>query len=370
MKSTKLRWGILGTAQIARKIWQAIQLSGNSTVTAVASRDVARSRKFIAECQAPAPFPQIPRALGKYEDLIAAPDVDAIYLPLPTGIRKEWVLRAAAAGKHVLCEKPCAVTSADLLEMIEACRRNHVQFMDGVMFMHTKRLGRMRAVLDDRKTIGRARRISSAFQFDSDKKFYTTNIRANSQLEPLGCLGDQGWYCIRIALWAMNWELPARVSGRILSQVNPPAGGTPVITEFSGELFFQNGASSDFYCSFVTALEQRVNLIGTKGWLSMNDFVLPFQGNHLAFETGRMEFHFKGTEAYMQPHLKRWLVREPGNSRRGAQEVNMVKNFANQVQSGRLIKFWPEVALKTQQVLEACLESARREEKMVILGKE
>ena len=369
MNSSKLRWGILGTAQIARKIWGAIKLSGNSTVATVASRDLARSRKFIAECQASAPFANAPRALGTYAELIEAPDVDAIYIPLPTGIRKEWVLRAAAAGKHVLCEKPCAVNPADLREMIEACRQNHVQFMDGVMFMHSPRLARMRAVIDDGRTIGRPRRLSSAFQFSTDKKFYSTNIRADSDLEPLGCLGDQGWYCIRIALWAMNWQLPVQVSGRILSQVNPPDGGAPVITEFSGELFFPNGSTSDFYCSFVTALEQRVSLIGTKGWLSMNDFVLPLRGASPAFETGQMDYHFKGTEGYMQAKLKRWQVREPGNSLRGAQEVNMIRNFARQARTGRLNKFWPEVALKTQQVLEACLQSARRDERMVILAK-
>ena len=100
---TKLRWGILGTAGIARKNWRAIYDSGNSIVTAVASRDVARSRKFIDECQAQNPFHPSPLALGSYEALIASPQVDAVYLPLPTGLRKEWVLRAAAAGKHVLC---------------------------------------------------------------------------------------------------------------------------------------------------------------------------------------------------------------------------------------------------------------------------
>jgi len=368
MKKSKLRWGILGTAQIARKIWQAIRLSGNSVAAAVASRDLARSRKFIAECQRASPFAQAPRALGSYEELIEAPDVDAVYIPLPTGLRKEWVLRAAAAGKHVLCEKPCAVTPADLREMIEACRQNRVQFMDGVMFMHSKRLARMRQVLDDGRTVGPARRISSAFQFSTDKKFYSSNIRADRQLEPLGCLGDQGWYCIRIALWAMNWQLPERVSGRILSQINQPRGAGPVLAEFSGELFFKGGATSDFYCSFVTALEQRVNLIGTRGYLSMSDFVLPFKGETLAFDTGSMEYHFKGCAGFMQPRVRRWPVRESGYSRRGAQEVNMIQNFARQAQSGRLNQFWPEVALKTQQVLEACLESARRDERMVILG--
>jgi len=359
MKKTQLRWGILGTAQIARKIWKAIHSSGQGTVAAVASRHLATAERFIAECQAEVPFANAPRAVGSYEELIQAHDIDAIYIPLPTGLRTAWVVRAAEAAKHVLCEKPCAPSVADLKKMLGACRKHRVQFMDGVMFMHTQRLARMRALLDDGRTVGHARRVSSAFQFNTDKTFYATNIRANSRLEPQGCLGDQGWYCIRIALWAMKWQLPERVAGRILSSVKQARGAPPVITEFSGELFFKDGSTSDFYCSFVTALEQRVNIIGTQGYLAMNDFVLPLKGRELAFETGTMGYTFKGCDAYMHLQPKKWTTREPSHGVAGAQEVNMVRNFARCVQAGRPDPFWPEVSLKTQQVMDACLQSAR-----------
>jgi predicted dehydrogenase len=359
MKKPKLRWGILSTAQIGRKVWQAIRRSQNGVVAAVASRDLARCERYITECQAEVPFAQMPRAVGSYEELIKADDLDALYIPLPTGLRKEWVLRAAAAGKHVLCEKPCAPSVADLREMLAACRRHRVQFMDGVMFMHTKRLQRMRAVLDDGKSVGKIRHITTAFQFNTTKEFFKTNIRADSRLEPQGTLGDQGWYCIRIALWAMNWQLPERVSGRILSSVTKPRGAAPTPTEFSGELFFPGGASCDFYCSFITALEQRVNISGMLGSLSLTDFVLPFQGSELAFDTGRMDYKFVGCDAYMVPSPRRWKVREHGHSHADAQEVNMIRNFTKQAQSGRLDHFWPGVSLKTQQVLDACLQSAR-----------
>src|ERR1035437_8046264 len=135
----KLRFGILSTAGIARKNWKAIFSSGNCVVPAVASRDVKRSRQFIAECQAETPFETPPAPLGSYEELLASKNVDAVYVPLPTGLRKEWVLRAAEAGKHVVCEKPCAVNAADLQEMISACPKNRVQLMDGVMFLHSTR---------------------------------------------------------------------------------------------------------------------------------------------------------------------------------------------------------------------------------------
>src|SRR5512140_1983652 len=100
MNARQLRFGILGTAQIARKNWKAIRLSGNATLVAVASRDLGRSRRFIAECQSEVPFETVPQAFGSYEELLASPEVDAVYVPLPTGVREEWILRAAAAGKH------------------------------------------------------------------------------------------------------------------------------------------------------------------------------------------------------------------------------------------------------------------------------
>ncbi len=126
MKLDVCRFGILGAATIARKNWQAIRSAGNATLTAVASRSRERAGQFIQESQASAPFPAVPRACG-YSELLTSDDVDAVYVPLPTGVRKTWVLRAAAAGKHVLCEKPCATSAADLAEMIAACAKNNVQ---------------------------------------------------------------------------------------------------------------------------------------------------------------------------------------------------------------------------------------------------
>src|SRR5690348_18419747 len=121
MDKPLLRWGIIGCADIARKNWQAIWNSGNGRVAAVGSRDLRRSRRFIRECQADAPFRPAPRALGSYEELLAAPDVDAVYIPLPTGLRGRWVKQAADAGKHVVCEKPCAVSVAELTGMLDSC---------------------------------------------------------------------------------------------------------------------------------------------------------------------------------------------------------------------------------------------------------
>src|SRR5262245_72229 len=277
MPATTCRWGILGTATIARKNWKAIHNAPSAMLMAVASRDRARAQRFIEECQAHTPFSTVPSACGGYEELLARDDIDAVYLPLPTAVRKEWVVRAAKAGKHILCEKPCAVTSADLGEILDACRRSNVQFMDGVMFMHSRRLGLMRRVLDNQQAVGAIRRIATQFSFKASDEFLSGNIRVQSDLEPLGCLGDLGWYNIRFSLWAMNEQLPRSVTGRLLGE-HAGQGGLPVPVEFSGELLYPNGVSASFYCSFRTENQQWAHVSGTRGQLYVDDFVLPYFG--------------------------------------------------------------------------------------------
>jgi predicted dehydrogenase len=359
----KLRFGILSAANIARKNWPAIFHSGNSVVTAVASRSLERSRQFIAECQRKTPFENPPASLGSYEELIASKNVDAIYFPLPTGLRKEWVLRAAAAGKHVICEKPCALSVADLQEMISACRKNRVQFMDGVMFMHGPRLARVREVLDDSKSVGPVRRISSAFSFYPGEDFFRNDIRVNGRLEPTGSLGDLGWYCIRFALWTMNWQLPHMVTGRTLSQSTAVSGSLPTPTELSGELFFDGGVSSGFYCSFLASFQQWASVSGQKGWLRLPDFVHPLDSYEPAFELNQSEVRVtQDGGGKVPPGADRTAGSHPT-----AQDTRMFRNFANQVFSDKLNDDWPMWALKTQQVMDACFQSAQETGKPIKL---
>jgi predicted dehydrogenase len=355
----KLRWGILSTAGIARKNWCAIHDSGNSVVAAVASREISRSRQFIQECQAGSPFETAPAALGSYEELIASPNVDAIYIPVPTGVRKKWVLHAAAAGKHVLCEKPCGLSLADVQEMTEACKNNRVQYMDGVMFMHNPRLRRIRQVLDDGKSVGQIKRIMSVFTFATTEEFFGANIRVHSQLEPTGCLGDLGWYCIRFALWAMNWQLPREVTGKILSARGNRLSSSPAPTDFSGELIFDDGASLGFCCSFLAEYQNWVHVGGAKGYLRVADFVHPLSVHEPSFELNKAEERVKCCDCGVQH----------SDSRAMAQDSQMFRNFADQVASGKLNEDWPMWALKTQQVMDACYESARDGSRSVVIQK-
>lgn len=361
MPASPCRWGVLGTANIARKNWKAIRNAGNSSLVAVASRDAARAQAFVAECQAEVPFSPHPVACGGYDELLRRADIDAVYVPLPTGVRKEWVLRAAEAGKHVLCEKPCGVTAADLREMLHACRKKRVQFMDGVMFMHSARLPLLRQVLDDGQSVGQVLRVVSQFSFRAPEAFYQHNIRTSSHLEPLGALGDLGWYNVRLSLWVMNHRLPERVTGRVLVARARADGGAPVPVEFAGELLYPDGVTAAFFCSFRAENHQWATVSGTHGYLTVPDFVLPFFGSEVGFETNRPVFYAHGCEFNMESHPRRFAVSEYSNGMPDSQETNMIRTFGRIVTSGQLEPQWGEIALKTQQVIDACVRSAQEE---------
>ena len=346
------RWGIFGTANIARKNWKAIRLAGNATLAAVASRDPVRASAFIADCQGEVPFATAPAA-STYDDLLARPDVDAVYVPLPTGIRTEWVVKAAEAGKHVLSEKPCGATAADVTRMTEACAKHGVQFMDGVMFMHGKRLPLLRHVIDDGESVGELRRIASQFSFAAPDEFLRNNIRADRTLEPLGCLGDLGWYTIRFSLCVMKYVMPDRVCGRIIYEHES------VPLEFSGELFFPGGVTASFYNSFRTENQQWAHVSGTKGSVYVPDFVLPVYGCESAFEVNRPTFDVSGCTFRMANHTTRHAVREYSDGSADAQETNMIRTFSELALSGKPDPMWPDIAVKTQRVMDACLASAR-----------
>ena len=353
------RWGILSTASISRKNWNSIRYAKNATLIAVASRDLGTAQQYIDENQLCAPFPQSPSALGSYEALINSSDVDAVYIPLPTALRKEWVIKAANAGKHVLCEKPCGSSVQDLQEMLDACQANNVQFMDGVMFMHSSRLSAMRSRLDDQTSVGKIRRITSQFCFRGDDEFSKSNIRVNGAMEPLGCLGDLGWYNIRLTLWAMNWEMPMSVRGQILNESKKTSDAPEVPIEFAADLQFANGVSANLYCSFNTELLQLFTICGDKGYLQVDDFVLPFFGARTQFDIRKAHLRIEGCDFDMEDRTETVYLNEYSNANETAQEVNMIREFSRNVLSGSVDAFWSDIAMKTQIVCNACLESAR-----------
>jgi predicted dehydrogenase len=289
---------------------------------------------------------------------LADDTVDAVYMPLPTVIRKPWAIRAAEAGKHILVEKPVGATAQDVQEILAACRRSGVQFMDGVMFMHSKRMQRLRDLLTDDQSIGTLKRITSQFSFAARRNF-ASNIRSHSQFEPLGCLGDLGWYCIRFILWAMNRELPASATGHILAEYRNPDSPAAVPIDFSAELFFSGDVSAAFYCSFLAEVQQWGNLAGTNGCLHVPDFVLPWRGGEVGFTVSNPVHTITGCDFNLEEHPRRFTVREDSNSTENSQEANMFRRFAELALAGKPDDSCGDIALKTQQVVDACLRSAR-----------
>ena len=217
MSQEKCRWGILGSAGIAQKNWQSIRNAGNAELVAVASRDVGRAQDFIDRCSSGFLIRQPPKPSGTTMKCWPTKRLTRSICLCPPGLRAEWAIKAAQAGKHLLCEKPCGIDLEELDEILAACKEAGVQFMDGVMFMHSDRLKDLRKTLDDGESVGKLRRIATQFSFCAPEEFLTGNIRMHSDLEPQGCMGDLGWYNLRFILWTMNYQVPRAVTGRLLN---------------------------------------------------------------------------------------------------------------------------------------------------------
>jgi len=298
---------------------------------------------------------QRPIALSDYQELLSRDDVDAVYIALPTAIRKPWVLAAAAAGKHIVSEKPIAVHGDDADEMAQACREAGVGFMDGVMLEHGARLPALRRTLADPECVGTLRRVQSHFSFYGGDEFNRTNIRAQADYEPHGCLGDLGWYCIRISLWAADRRLPTRVSGRSLWQLD----GGRVPGEFQGELDFGDGLSAGFFCSFRGANQQDVTFTGERGYVTVDDFVLPFVGAESQWQQHNHDLRVDNCRWNYGRHTIGHAVWEHASGEPESQEVRMFRTFADHVLDSftdSAKDAWSDtidVTLKTQRILDA-----------------
>jgi predicted dehydrogenase len=151
-------FGILGCADIARKISRAMRMlpPGAATIAAVGSRSEDKARRFVAEIGFPAA-----RVHGSYESLLGDPDVEAVYLPLPTSLHVPWATAVAARGKHLLLEKPTALCAAELDAILGACDAAGIQFMDTTMWIHNPRTAKMREIVSDKDAFGDVRVVRS-----------------------------------------------------------------------------------------------------------------------------------------------------------------------------------------------------------------
>lgn len=154
--NSPIRFGIIGCAEIARKVSRAINLSPNSTLYAIASRSIEKAKQFATKNN----LSDTVKVYGTYHALLDDPMVDAVYMPLPTSLHLEWAVLAARKKKHLILEKPTALIVDELDRIIEECQINGVQFMDGSMWYHHPRTGKVKELISDSKVFGQIRSVS------------------------------------------------------------------------------------------------------------------------------------------------------------------------------------------------------------------
>ncbi|MBI3942769.1 MAG: Gfo/Idh/MocA family oxidoreductase [Chloroflexi bacterium] len=296
MSITPIRFGILGVARIARnQLIPAMRQSSAVELVAIASRDGAKARQAAAELK-------IPHAHGSYEDLLADPDVDAIYNPLPNHLHAEWSIKAAQAGKHILCEKPLALNVDQCLEMGAAADKAGVVLMEAFMYRFHPRTEQARQLVADGK-IGRLHTIRATFSF-------TLTNPENIRMQPEsggGTLLDVGCYCINVS--------------RLLAGSEPDMafawaeyGDTGVDMIFNGMLHFPGGVVAHFDVSFLAMRQQSYAAAGTGGTLAVPQgaFLPPDHGSkpiELVTQDGPATITVPGANQYvpMVDHFARCI---------------------------------------------------------------
>lgn len=260
MPIKKVRWGILGAASIAiRRVIPAMQGGDWSEIAAIASRDRNKAQETARSLG-------IPKAYGSYEELLADPEIEAIYNPLPNHLHVPWTIRAAEAGKHVLCEKPLSMNAAEARSLIEARDRAGVKIGEAFMVRTHPRWLRTRKLVRDGR-IEELRLISGLFSyFNRDPK----NVR-NTREQGGGALLDLGCYPVTLSRFLFDQE-PTRVMG---SLERDPEMKIDRLT--SAILEFPTGRSM-FTCSTQLAYNQRMILLGTKGRIEIDRPINPIAG--------------------------------------------------------------------------------------------
>jgi predicted dehydrogenase len=252
----KIRWGVLSTAKIGReKVIPATQRSELGSVVAIASRDLALAKTVAAQLG-------IERAFGSYEELLADPEIDAVYIPLPNHMHVPWSLRALAAGKHVLCEKPIGLSVIEAEELANgAAARPHMKVMEAFMYrFHPQWQAARQLVLEGR--IGDLRTIHTQFSYYNDDPL---NIRNQPGMGG-GALMDIGCYPISLSRYLFGAE-PVRVMSHIeLDPITQVDRLTSAVLEFAA-------GTATFTCGTQIAPFQRVNIFGTAGRIEIE---IPF----------------------------------------------------------------------------------------------
>jgi predicted dehydrogenase len=333
MNEPKLRWGVVSTANIAREKWipgvrRAPRQRGE--VVAIASRDGETARRVAGELG-------VPRAHDSYEALLADPEVDAVYIPLPNHLHLDATLAAVKAGKHVLCEKPLALTARDAERMVEAAREAGVLLMEAFMYRLHPSWVAVRELVDAGR-IGRLQTVQSWFSYYNDD---ASNIR-NMRDAGGGALMDIGCYSINLSRMLFRAE-PERVEAAI---VRDPDLEVDVLT--SGLLVFPGGATATFSCSIRSEPDQRVHVYGTEGHISVG---IPF---NIPPDRPTQIYVTHGGDPPVAPSVERFTFEtaDPYGVETDA--------FAAAVLDGAPLPIPADDAVKNMRVIERVVEAAER----------
>ncbi|MEJ6978938.1 Gfo/Idh/MocA family oxidoreductase [Pedobacter sp. P351] len=244
----KIRWGILSTAKIGlEKVIPAMQAGKNCEITAIASRNPEFARAAAEQLN-------IEKAFGSYEELLSDPAIDAVYIPLPNHLHVPWTLKALKAGKHVLCEKPIALSAAEAQQLLDATRQYpHLKVMEAFMYRFHPQWLFVKKLVDD-GTIGSVRAIQAFFSYYNTD---SNNIRNKKELGG-GSLMDIGCYCISQSRFILGKE-PVSVLGNI--EYDPQ-----MEIDFLASAIMDFGiCKSVFTCSTQLTPSQSFRIYGTEG---------------------------------------------------------------------------------------------------------
>jgi predicted dehydrogenase len=263
----KLRWGLLSTARINRAVIPPIRASLQSELKAVASRDLIKAQDYAKEWQ-------IPRAYGSYEELLADESIDVIYNPLPNHLHAEWSVRAAEAGKHVLCEKPLALSLDEVDRVRAAARQNNVIIAEAFMYRHHPQTLKVLELIQQ-ETIGELLLITGTFTFNLDRP---NDVRWVPEWGG-GSIWDVGCYPISFARLVADAE-PVEVFGW------QATGATGIDVVFSGQLRFASGLLAQFDCGFRAPYRTAMEFVGTTGSIELGSPFKPAGGEWIKINHG------------------------------------------------------------------------------------
>ena len=249
---TKYKWGVLGCAAIAEnRFLPAMMMSETAELYAVASRNVEKAERFKAKFG-------FAKLYASYDELLDDEDVQIVYIPLPNGMHKEWVVKAANKGKHVLCEKPLCLSAKECEEIIEAGKRNRVVIMEAFMFRFSDRMRKVNAILESGE-IGEVRHVYSSFGFLQSNP-------ADYRLLPEmggGAVYDVGSYTLNFIGMVMK-ENPIKVVPNIISK-----NGIDVTTSIFMQ--YASGATCVINCWFDSFIRRYSEINGTRGHIEIPD---------------------------------------------------------------------------------------------------